>query len=302
MDPTSKQDKFALDLVPDQHRAKDKINRNSPTDEGRPLLALVEKKESVERPEHLQHQKEVLMQLPGSAASVEDLQDILQKGAGRVIKEARIERLQRGETKNRLEKYRVGKKQKLPHRRLLRGIEESQDAEPMHVSSLNALPHFEYLEIAEQEETELPSELAGFGSLDLSKVENPEAINEIVRREAAEMPRRLSLPLDSDAEDLASSVEYLLPEPSSKEFFQPGHPCSTSEVQDPGPSLHSAYKTQRYPTDIPRDNLLCIFVTCPIREMHYEGPYHHKRELGDQDVSKFRAVFSSLSASDICLD
>ena len=275
------------------------------------MLAFVEEKGCVERPEHPDHQKQLLMQLPGSAVSVEDLLDILQKGAVRVAKEARIKRLRAGKTEKKSNTHRVGKKQKLRRRRLLREAEECQDAEPMHVSSLNALPHFEYLEIAEQTETELPLELAGFGSLDLSKVENQRAVdqfldsllnaplpvnqthkdlkqwsNEEVPQEAAEMLQKLSLSPNSDPEELASPERYPLEEPSSKETLQPGRPVSTSEAQDLEFSLHSAYKTQRYPTETPRDNLLCIFVTCPIREMHYEGPYHHEGELGDQDVSK----------------
>lgn len=317
MDPSSKQDEFALSLVSDEYRTKNKPNRHPSTDEGRYSLALVEKKDCVERPEYPNFHNQLLMHLPGSAASVEDLMDSLQNGAIKVIKEARIKRLREGGNKNKLKKHRVGKKQKLPRRQLLREAEECQDAEPMHVSSLNTLPHFEYLEIAEQAETGFPSELAGFGSLDLSKVENqgaadqsldrlltsPSPVNhthedlrqwsyEEVRREAAEMLQKLSLSPNSNPEDLASTEEYLLLEPSSKEILQPGHPVSTSEAQDPEVSLHSAYKTQRYLTETPRDNLLCIFVTCPIREMHYEGPYYHEGQLGDQDVSKQLTVFT----------
>ena len=34
-------------------------------------------------------------------------------------------------------------------------------------------------------------------------------------------------------------------------------------------------KENTYQQYVPQDNLLCIFKTCPIQEMHCEGPYHH---------------------------
>lgn len=305
MNPTSKEDELALPVVSDEHRTTKKPNRHPPTDEGVHLLALAGKKDCVEHPEHPDHQNQLLMHLPGSAASVEDLLSILQKGAVKVTKEARIRRLREGGTKNKLKKHRVGKKQKLPRPRLLREAEECQDAEPMHVSSLNTLPHFEYLEIAEQADTEFPSELAGFGSLHLSNPGNQGATDQFLDRllttpspvnqtykdlkqwsnkeasqEVAEMLQDLSLSPISDPEELASREQHPLLE------SQPGRPVPTSGTQDPEFPLHSACKTQRYLTEIPRDNLLCNFATCPIRGMHYEGPYYHEGQLGDQDVSK----------------
>ena len=55
------------------------------------------------------------------------------------------------------------------HVNILRGTDSNQDREPTKIDPFNALPQFDYLEIAEQFTTDMPSGLDGFGQMDLSE-------------------------------------------------------------------------------------------------------------------------------------
>lgn len=73
--------------------------------------------------------------------------------------------------KDRAKKHRAELREKklmLRRRRMMRQTEEAQDKEPAKVSPFNALPHFEYLEIAAPVEVDLPSDLNGFSLMDIS--------------------------------------------------------------------------------------------------------------------------------------
>ena len=46
-------------------------------------------------------------------------------------------------------------------------------------------------------------------------------------------------------------------------------------LEEIDPSKTPSDKENSYQRYVPQDNLLCIYKTCPIQEMHCEGPYHH---------------------------
>lgn len=106
--------------------------------------------------------------------SAEEQLNSLQNRANRVVQEAGFEKSRENAWRQSVEQHRAEhgeKKQKLRRRRLLLDADRIQDQEPMHVSPFNALPHFEYLEIAQAVETDLPPALIRFGSLGLSTTE-----------------------------------------------------------------------------------------------------------------------------------
>ncbi len=95
-------------------------------------------------------------------ASDSDLEEGLNKPSRRI------------RVKQQQEQHRAEHRQRklmLRRRRLMRETEEAQDAEPEKVNPFNALPFFEYLELSADVEVELPSELVGFGSMDLSEAD-----------------------------------------------------------------------------------------------------------------------------------
>ena len=111
-----------------------------------------------------------------------------------------------------------------------------QDQEPMRISSSNALPHFQYLDIAEAVETDMPPELFKFGSLGLSA----------------------TVPADSKT----------FKDPEQAHLHD--HPLEAIDHSKTPRRQENAYRPF-----VPQGDLLCIYQTCPIQEMHCEGPYHH---------------------------
>lgn len=242
------------------------------------------------------------------------------------------------------------KKKMLRRRRLMRETEEAQDAEPEEVNPFNALPHFEYLELSTDIEIELPSELTGFGTMDLSEAEPQDASplwsldefnaenladspagsddQEVVDAAARMLEKTNALPLggldlgattlnpdfDADAvepeirSELASALMFGAP--IEADLFD------QSLTREAGPSgIASAYRFSTpvlidslcRPTidtaasessrmlvqsavlpNAMRDNFLCSYATCPVREMHFEGPYYYQGILGDQDHDYFK--------------
>ena len=196
MDPIRPQDHLKLSVAQEQCR-ETMPDITACTDEKKALAVSESEQEDSSKKE--------------TTNSAEEQLNSLQNRANRVVQKARFERSREKAWRQSVEQRRAEhgeKKQKLRRRRLVLDAEKIQDQEPMHVSPFNALPHFEYLEIAQAVETDLPPALIRFGSLGLSTTE------------------------------------------------------ATSDK----------YTNQPY---VPQGNLPCIFMTCPISEMHCEGPYHH---------------------------
>ncbi|KAL8795486.1 MAG: hypothetical protein Q9195_002075 [Heterodermia aff. obscurata] len=178
-----------------------------------------------------------------------------QKRANR--QDAQFQILLETEWRQTVEQHRADhreKKRKLRRRRLVGEADRIQDEsyEPMHVSPFNALPHFEYLDIAEALDKDVPPELFGFNSLSFS---------------AAGTPQESRLWGDK----LLSG-----PFAESKRFRDSAQPHLQSvplEGMDYPKTPHD--KENAYRPYVAQGNLLCIFKTCPIQEMHCEGPYHH---------------------------
>lgn len=232
---------------------------------------------------------------------------VVQRGVDKFLEEARIK------VKQHRAEFKV-KKQRLRQRRLVEEADKTQEQDPVNISPFAALPHFKYLEIAEAVETELPSELTGFGSLHLSKNEAPQPVTAAAEQSSvmhahdpytADPPFESYAEADMSEEDVAGAAAGLLQRISlspgenahadtqmldntDKENLSLGPPAFTSYTEDLPP--HQAYTSQRYSTEpyAPRDNLLCIFTTCPINEIHCEGPYYHNGELGDQNHPYFK--------------
>jgi len=239
------------------------------------------------------------------------------------------------------------KKRMLRRRRLIRETEDAQDEEPKKVNPFNALPCFEYLELSEDVQVELPSELVGFESMDLSEAE-PQNASPLLSIDGFAAEILLDSPAvfeDQDVVDAAARMLKLiedlpvggldleampLPPEFDADMVSPDirselastlmHGASSEETSlQPSPT-HEANprNANRFSTPIPidslvgpisataasefsrvqvqssvlpnamRDNFLCHYATCPVTEMHCEGPYHYKGRLGDQDHAYFQ--------------
>lgn len=249
--------------------------------------------------------------------------------------------------KQQQEQHRAEHRQRklmLRRRRLMRETDETQDAEPEKVNPFNALPFFEYLELAADVEVELPSELVGFGSMDLSAADasalwslddfnadnlgDSRAVSddlEVVDAAARMLEQINKLPLggldlgatpptpDFDADIVSPEIRSELASTLMYGAFLEEQQSPTSEASPPG--IASAY---RLSTPVPidsivgptsdtaasefsrvhvqssilpnamRDNFLCHYATCPVTEMHCEGPYYYKGRLGDQNHNYFK--------------
>ena len=260
-------------------------------------------------------------------------------------KESRRDRVKQQQGQHRAEHRE--RKLMLRRRRLMRETDETQDAEPEKVNPFNALPFFEYLELAADVEVELPSELVGFGSMDLSEADasplrslddfNAENLGdssavsddlEVVDAAARMLEQINALPLggldlgatppttgfDADVvspemrSELASALmlgasmeETLFDRSLTREVSPPGiasaYRFSTPVPIDSivGPTSDSAasefsrvhVQSSILPNAM-RDNFLCHYATCPVTEMHCEGPYYYKGRLGDQNHNYFK--------------
>lgn len=266
------------------------------------------------------------------------------------IEEGQSKTSRRDRVKQQQEQHRaehLEKKKMLRRRRLMRETDETQDAEPEKVNPFNALPCFEYLELSADIEVDLPSELVGFGTMDLSEAEtsplwsvdefNAENLAdglavsddlEVVDAAARMLDQINALPLggldlgatppppDFDADgvspeirsELASTLMFgaspkdtLLPPSPTREASSPAI-ASAYRLSMPVPidslvgltSDTAASEFSRVRVQSPilpnamRDNFLCHYATCPVREMHCEGPYYHKGRLGEQAHKYFK--------------
>lgn len=184
------------------------------------------------------------------------------------------------------------KKLLLRRQQLMREAEEAQDQEPTKVSPFNALPHFEYLEIAENVGVELPEELAALAAMNLSK-EVPNETSEDIDNDGSRdsSPETFGSLYDS-TEDIRAAAAGMLDQLEDDPAEEPysGHPNDGFSPPDPPympPSNYQATRSQ--PAPPPNlDNLLCNYVTCPVVESHTEGPYFHNGELGDQNHPHFK--------------
>ena len=83
-----------------------------------------------------------------TATSKKERLDSLQRRANMVVRDAGLERSRENAWRQSVEQHRAEhheKKQRLRRHRLAHEADQIQDAEPMHISPFNALPHFEYL-------------------------------------------------------------------------------------------------------------------------------------------------------------
>ena len=182
------------------------------------------------------------------------------------------------------------RKLKLRRRRMMREADKNQHREPNTVSPFNALPHFKYLEIAEPIEIGLPSELAEFGSMNLSREEAQEVAPDMFLDEPMSNPFAMHAPF----EDMADMNDQEISQAAARMLQQIGEgpieQAISSNMEDPESS--HALKDGIEPSSIhPNwmvDNLICHYITCPVEEMHYEGPYYHNGELGDQNHPYFK--------------
>jgi len=263
------------------------------------------------------------------------------------IEEGQTKKSRRDRVKQQQEQHRAEHRQRklmLRRRRLMRETDEAQDAEPEKVNPFNALPFFEYLELAADVEVELPSELVGFRSMDLSAADasplwslddfNAENLGdsravsddlEVVDAAARMLEQINKLPLggldlgatpptpDFDADIVSPEIRSQLASKLMYGASPEEQQSPTSEASPPG--IASAY---RFSTPVPidsivgptsdtaasefsrvhvqssilpnamRDNFLCHYATCPVTEMHCEGPYYYKGRLGDQNHNYFK--------------
>jgi len=281
------------------------------------------------------------------SGSIIDSSESLQVASDSDNEESPNQESRRDRVKQQQEQHRAEHRQRklmLRRRRLMRETDETQDAEPEKVNPFNALPSFEYLELAADVEVELPSELVGFGSMDLSEADasplwslddfNAENLGdgvavsddlEVVDAAARMLEQINELPLggldlgatpptpDFDADIVSPEIRSELASTLMCGASLEEQQSQRSEASPPG--IASAY---RFSTPVPidsivgptsdtaasefsrvhvqssilpnamRDNFLCHYATCPVTEMHCEGPYYYKGRLGDQNHNYFK--------------
>ena len=237
------------------------------------------------------------------AISTEKLLTTVQTGVDKVLADARAKKSRGSGVKARVSQHRADfKKRKQARRQVMQEVNANQASEPRIINSFDALPHFEYLEIAEAIDSELPLDLNGFSSLGLSPPEAHEgadvdSLNELLAEPFAE---DITFSDDTDITDeyvadaatrmlqqlSLSPVEECSAGCSHSEILNPEHPIldvpeSAGETSESSPSLHQVYQSQRCSKELcaPLDNLLCCFFTCPIEETHCEGMFENYDQL-----------------------
>ena len=193
------------------------------------------------------------------------------------------------------------KKQTLRRKRILRDADEAQDEELTKVSPCNALPDFEYLEIAEPLET--PSGLAAFGTLGFFS-------DQTMTDPPPSLPTSNQLPTDppvnnnnnnnnnntypSDWEVSAAAVGTLRHiGDNSVNNLNSGISSSSLNQQALTAASHppiNASQALRDVSQVSMDQLPCYCPTCPITKFHTIGPYYHNGVLGDQDHAHFKGT------------
>lgn len=217
-----------------------------------------------------------------SSEAVSDSDD--EEGPSQTSRRARVKQQQEQHRAEHREK-----KKMLRRRRLMRETEEAQDAEPEKVNPFNALPHFEYLELTADLEVELPSELTGFGTMDLSAGE-PRGTSPLWSLDEFNAENLANSPAGSDDQEVVNAAARMLEQINALPLG--GLDLGTMSL--PPDSDRAASESSRMHVQsavLPnamRDNFLCSYATCPVREMHFEGPYYYQGLLGDQDHDYFK--------------
>lgn len=211
--------------------------------------------------------------------------------------------------KAHLEQHRKKKAMLRRRRQIRKAADEAQNAEPSYTGQSDPIGHLEYMEIEEAVENDVPTELTGFASMGLSSdapKQDPEPYVEpsyevpgwltpgcfrsrsnTEDEQAVRGARKMCKWFNDNQENPSQEVSQFSPidadyVPTAENPFA---------ILDEELTAHCMSPPAKYtPTARPgaRDNLLCHYITCPILEPHYEGPYHHEGILGDQSHTFFK--------------
>lgn len=209
-------------------------------------------------------------------------------------KASRSDRVKQQQAQHRAEH--LEKKKMLRRRRLMRETDQTQDAEPQKVNPFNALPCFEYLELSADIEVDLPSGLVGFETMDLSEAE-ASPVWSIDKFNAENLADGVVVSDDMEVVDAAARMlDQINALPLGGLDLGATPPTPDFDAEGVSPEIRSelasdfSYVRVQSPVlpNAMRDNFLCHYATCPVREMHCEGPYYYKGRLGDQAHNYFK--------------